>query len=118
MKVRIDTKLSFEDGVKNHSVIGILADNQLKYKEDDTLVIVDFINGKMLREDDDKKIEYKFIKNSETLNDLVIKKSNYHIKIPILTKVFEFSDSSCFIEYQLVLEEKTVNYKISWEATQ
>lgn len=115
MKVRIDTKLSFEDGIKTYSVNGILVDKLLKYKEEDTIVVIDFSNNKMIREDADKRIEYKFDKNSETLNDLFIKDSGYQIKIPIVTENYRCEGSNCFIQYKLLLEDKVITYEVSWE---
>lgn len=115
MRVKIDTKLRFEDGIKTYEVIGILINNQLKFKEDDTTVVIDFSNCKMIREDNDKKIEYKFLENSETLNDLVLKDNNYLVKIPIVTELFDYGNNNCVIKYSLVLEDKVITYEVSWE---
>ena len=115
MRVKIDTKLIFEDGVKTYNVVGILVDNLLKYKEEDTVVVIDFSNSQMVREDVDKKIEYKFLEKSETLNDLFIKESNYQVKIPIVTDKFCCYDNNCFIQYKLLLENKIITYEVSWE---
>ena len=45
MKVKIDTRLEFQDGFKTYNVIGIFANNQLKFREDDTTVVIDFVNS-------------------------------------------------------------------------
>lgn len=115
MKVKIDTKLEFQDGVKTYSVVGILIDNQLKFKEDDTIVVIDLVSSKMIREDNDKKIEYKFLESTETLNDLYLKSNNYSVKIPIVTELFDLVDNKCTIKYRLVLEDKIITYLVSWE---
>ena len=115
MRVKIDTKLVCEDGVKTYSVVGILIDNQLKFREEDTTVVIDFSNYKMLREDNDKKIEYKFLESTETLNDLFLKSDNCSFKIPIVTELFDCMDNKCTIKYRLVLEDKVITYVVSWE---
>lgn len=115
MKVGIDTKLEFEDGIKTYSVVGILTDNQLKFREEDTTVVIDFANYKMIREDNDKKIEYKFLEKSKTLNDLYLKSNNCSFKIPIVTELFDLVDNKCTIKYRLVLEDKVITYVVSWE---
>lgn len=115
MKVKIDTKLIFEDGVKTYDIVGILTDRELKFREEDTTVVIDFANYKMIREDNDKKIEYKFLENSETLNDLYLKSNNCSFKIPIVTELFECIDNKCTIKYRLVLEDKVIVYEVCWE---
>lgn len=115
MKVRIDTKLVFEDGVKTYNIVGIFANNQLKFREEDTTVVIDFSDYKMIREDNDKKIEYKFLESTETLNDLYLKSSNCSFKILIVTELFDCMDNNCTIKYRLVLEDKVITYVVSWE---
>ena len=115
MRVKIDTKLEFDDGVKTYSVVGILTERELKFREDDTTVVIDFVNCKMLREDNDKKIEYKFLESTETLNDLFLKSDNCSFKIPIVTELFDCMDNKCTIKYRLVLEDKVITYVVSWE---
>jgi len=115
VKVKIGTKLEFQDGVKTYNIVGIFVNNQLKFREDDTTVVIDFIDFKMIREDNDKKIEYKFLKRTETLNDLYLKSNNCSVKIPIVTELFDLVDNKCTIKYRLVLEDKVINYVVSWE---
>jgi len=115
MRVKIDTKLIFDDGVKTYSVNGIFNNNQIKFIEEDTIVVIDFSNHKMIREDNEKKIEYKFVENSETLNGLFIKNSNYRVSIPIVTDKFSYEDNYCIIRYRLSLEDKVITYEVSWE---
>ena len=115
MKVKIDTKLEFQDGFKTYNVFGIFANNQLKFREDDTTVVIDLVSSKMIREDNDKKIESKFLESTETLNDLYLKSNNYSVKIPIVTELFDLVDNKCTIKYRLVLEDKIITYLVSWE---
>lgn len=115
MRVNVDTKLMFGDEVKIHNIAGILTDKELKFKEEDTTVVIDFSNYKMIREDYNKKIVYNFLKDSETLNDLYLKNNNYYFKIPIVTELFDCINNVCTIKYRLVLEDKVITYIVSWE---
>lgn len=114
MKVKVDTKLSFEDKTICYSGNGIFKDCILKFREKDTLVILDFLNKKMVREDDEKKLEYSFLENTETLNSVLLKSNNYVVSIPIYTDKFNYDNNCCLIEYKLVLENRVINYFVEW----
>lgn len=112
MRVRVSTKLNYEDKTVCYNGNGIFKDNTLKFKENDTLVVIDFLDKKMVREDDEKKLEYKFLENTETLNSVLLKSNNYLVSIPIYTDKFDYKDNYCLIKYRLVLEERDIEYLI------
>ena len=46
---------------------------------------------------------------------MYLKSNNCSVKIPIVTELFDLVDNKCTIKYRLVLEDKVINYVVSWE---
>lgn len=115
MKVKVKTLLTYDNKEIEHETFGILNKNKLSFVEENNHVFVYLLDKIIIREDKDKRLEYKLEENVETLNDVFIKSSNLSISVPIFTKKFKFNNNSCDIEYKLVLEDSVVNYSLSWE---
>lgn len=115
MKVRVHTVLKTENENKEFSGFGILLNDCLKYIEDDVKVVVILNNQEMIREDNEKKVSYKFLENAETVNDLFLIDYNLTCPISIYTNKFLIESNRCHIEYKLVLDELIVDYQVWWE---
>lgn len=115
MKVKVHTILNVNNQLKEFEGLGILANNSLQYIENGVKVVLNFIEHKLIREDKEKKISYKFLEKEETENELLLVQYNLRCPISIYTKLFLLNDGLCHIKYKLLLEDEEVDYQIYWE---
>lgn len=115
MKVKVSTRLSYEGNTICYSGDGIFNDNVLKFREKDAMVILDFLNKKMVRDDSEKKLEYSFLENVKTLNSVLLKCNSYLVDISIYTIKFLVDGSCCHVCYKLLDEDSVVDYEVRWE---
>ncbi len=115
MKVQVKTKLRTNHQVFQNDVIGILNGGSLQFIENETTVILNFLEQSMVRRDSEKQLSYKFVENEETLNDVYLYKEKSSISIPIFTEHFHNWGSSIEIQYYLAGEEYAVCYQVCWE---
>lgn len=115
MKVKINTKLCADGSQIQHQVFGIFRDYNLIFWEDKVKVSFNFQEQTMIRDDDVKKLWYKFVENEKTLNEVLLHSEGFSFSFQILTKKYVYNYSSCEIIYHLVDEDKDVYYQICWE---
>ena len=80
----------------------IYQDNIIKYKEDDsTTVIYNYSKHKLIRENNEIKIEYIFSKDNNTKGLLYIKELDTTVEITIKTSIIEEEKINTYIEFEI-----------------
>jgi len=110
MKVKLELKIKTEEETLHFSTSGILENQRiLKYIENGVKVILDLKEDKLTRESTDFILQYKFLKNGETLNDVFLK--DYQ---KICTHRLEKKENYYLVEYTLLEENRKVCYEVCW----
>jgi len=97
-KIKINVLLSTKEETKTWKVVGIIQEELLKYKEDETTVTFDYEKHILKRDNKELKMVYHFNNNQGTIT---IKENNQIIEIPIETKSIKRNGNDIRIEYQI-----------------
>ena len=110
-KMKIKVSLLNEEKKKEYETMAILHENILKYKEkDDTLVLWDYEENKLIRENTVFRMEYVFDKTKSTTGILEIKELNQKIILSIQTNQLERKKNDITITYKV--EENVFIYHL------
>ncbi len=115
MKVKLELKIKTEEETLHFSTSGILENQRiLKYIENGVKVILDLKEDKLTRENTDFILQYKFLKNGETLNDVFLKDYQKTISLAICTHRLVKKENYYLVEYTLLEENRKVCYEVCW----
>lgn len=109
-KIKINVKLCNKEEKREWNVVGIIQEKILKYKEDDTIVTLDYEKHILNRDNKELKMVYNFKKKQGTIT---IKENNQIIEIPIETKNIKRKGNDIRIEYQI--EDEVFIYQVKEE---
>lgn len=109
-KIKINVKLCNKEEKREWNVVGIIQEKKLKYKEDDTIVTLDYEKHILKRDNKELKMVYNFKKKQGTIT---IKENNQIIEIPIETKNIKRKGNDIRIEYQI--EDEVFIYQVKEE---
>lgn len=68
----------------------------------------------LIRDNKDYYLEYRFIENKETENKIKLKDLNQSLMIKIKTEIFEVSDNSVKIDYEVLDSNEKISYQIKF----
>lgn len=91
--------------------------NIISYQESGDLlteVVLDLNQNILIRENKDYYLQYKFIENEETENEMKLKDLNQSIKLKIKTEKFNVTNNKIEIIYTLLDSNETINYQIQY----
>jgi len=91
--------------------------NIISYQESGDLlteVVLDLNQNILIRENKDYYLQYKFIENEETENEMKLKDLNQSIKLKIKTEKFNVTNNKIEIIYTLLDSNETINYQINY----
>ena len=109
--INIKVTIQNEEDLTEFNTQAILQDNLIKYKEDDsTMVIYDFQNNTLLRENSDLKMNYSFSVGKKSDGVIEIRDLKRQIPIEINTKSIEHNKNNLLVEF--LIENKEFIYKI------
>lgn len=95
---------------------GIKSRNLITYKDQDILVKFDVSDTiKMIRENDDYKLELIFINNCESIGSYFLKQYNKKMDITINTINLFIGDNYFEISYNIVESDQAFNLKLEFE---
>ena len=109
-KIKINVKLCNKEEKREWNVVGIIQEKILKYKEDDTIVTLDYEKHILKRDNKELKMVYNFKKKQ---GKITIKENNQIIEIPIETKNIKRKGNDIRIEYQI--EDEVFIYQVKEE---
>ena len=109
-KIKINVNLCNKEEKREWNVVGIIQEKILKYKEDDTIVTLDYEKHILKRDNKELKMVYNFKKKQGTIT---IKENNQIIEIPIETKNIKRKGNDIRIEYQI--EDEVFIYQVKEE---
>ncbi len=109
-KIKINVKLCNKEEKREWNVVGIIQEKKLKYKEDDTIVTLDYEKHILKRDNKELKMVYNFKKKQ---GKITIKENNQIIEIPIETKNIKRKGNDIRIEYQI--EDEVFIYQVKEE---
>lgn len=108
-KIKALIRIKNDDTKEELKTIAIIQNNILKYKEkDNTTMIIDYQNNKLLRENNNIKLEIPFSLNNKTIGTINLKDMNKTLNIEIETTKIEKKNNDIEIEYKI--EEKVFLY--------
>lgn len=109
IKVLVHIKNSEEE--KTQETNAILQDNTIKYKEDETsLVIYNYKENKLIRETNELRMTYQFEEGKTTTGNITLKDLNKEINIEIYTKKIIKKENNIEIEFEI--EKNLFLYRI------
>ncbi len=109
-KIRMKVGITNQNEKQTIQVSAIFQDDILKYKENDTRVILDYTKHILIRENDNYKMIFHFNDNQGTI---ITKENNISIDIPIKTNKIERKEKDIIIEY--IIEEEKFLYQVEEE---
>lgn len=112
MKIKIRVILKNNDMVSNMEYTAIKDDKKIIYKDKDgnvTLMLGSPL--RLIRENNDSKVDLEFIPNNITKGNCLLKKENLNIDLEILTD-YVIIDDIISIKYKVVTTEQDVVYKL------
>ncbi|MBR2678781.1 MAG: hypothetical protein IKE63_05130 [Bacilli bacterium] len=105
-KIDIEVTIKNSETTDSYKVKAIVQDNSIKYKEpDDTTVIFDYVENKLIRENDLMKMIYYFNEKSSEDSIILIKDYNRHINLNIITDRIRRKDNDLEIEFEIDKEK-------------
>lgn len=101
------------------SVLAILKDGTINYKNNGVNVIITLLKDKIIlvRENDNMKLTLEFEKNKNLITKYVIKDLGVEIKVETKTNRLIINNNNFEIEYELFMNDEfsdTFNYKVEW----
>ena len=110
-KTKILVTIKNEEEDTSYEVPAILQDCMIKYKEkNNTTVLYDYKKNKLVRENEDLRMDYLFDMHKQTEGIIKIKELGQVIKLIIETKKIERINHN--IEIRFSIEKKDFLYKI------
>ena len=103
-KIDIEVTVKNSEVTDSYKVKAIVQNNVIKYKEpDDTTVIFDYEENRLVRENDQMKMMYYF--NEKENSIILIKDYNRHIDVDLKTKKIKKKDNNLEIEFEIDKEK-------------
>lgn len=112
--MKIETKLISEGNTFNNVVNGTLENNKLEYIENGIKVIFDLEKNTLHRSSDAFDMNYNFILNKETINEIYIKDIGKSVEIKLVTLDLQKDDKKIDITYRLTDDDNTIRYIINY----
>ena len=110
-KINIKVTIQNEENTTTCQTQAILQDNLLKYQEEeDTMVIYDYENNTLLRENSELKMNYSFSRGEKTTGEIIIKELKRRMPIEINTKSIEKEKNNILVEF--LIDNQTFIYKV------
>lgn len=114
MKKIVKTKIKSNDEIKHYESKAIKVNNRLKYKEDDTIVVLEINEPNLVLKRENKECLYTFnfdINNSYL--EFNLNENNYNFKLDFKTKKITITKN--VIEVIYILEDIEYNYTVNIE---
>ena len=108
---KIDIEVTIKNNETNDSykVKAITSDSVIKYKEpDDTIVIFDYKDNRLVRENDQMKMIYNFNDKEDSI--ILVKDYNRHINLVIKTNKIKKKDYN--LEVDFTIDKEKFLYRI------
>jgi hypothetical protein len=110
-KLDVLIRVENADTKDEYKTTAILADDIIKYKSNNnTTEVFDYNNYKLIRENDELRMEYEFVLNNITRGNLFIKELNRSLVVDIKTNKIERNNNDIKIEF--VAEDNNIKYQI------
>ena len=95
-KVNLYIKYCLRNEKNEYNIKGILQDNKLKYKDDDSIMIFDLKNKKLNRIKDNQEYLFDFVNSNCYINY-----NNTNILLPINVIKNEIDNNNIVVKYQI-----------------
>lgn len=97
-KVNIKTTIINKELEDTNTYKAIINDNKIKYQENDVTVVFDYNNKKLIRENNDYKIEFFF---EDKLLKILIKELDNYLEKDIKVEKIHIKNNNIKIEYKI-----------------
>jgi len=110
-KIKINITIKNPEANISKEVDAILQDEILKYKEEkDTSVKFSYKDKRLVRENNDLRMDYSFLEGQTTKDTILVKELNKNINVDIKTKNIKINEND--IEIIFDVEENEFIYKV------
>lgn len=110
-KININVTITNPDEKTNFKTPAIISDGFMKYREpNNTLVIFNYEEKKLTRENEELKMNYIFDKEQETTGSIYIKDIKNNIALKIKTNKIKIDNNDIDIDFNI--EDNNFNYRI------
>lgn len=118
-KQKFIINLTTSDNTEKYSLLGEYDQvNNIIYYQESGMLLTDVsldINNKILkRKNHDYYLEYKFLENEETENEIKLKDLNQSIIVKIKTEKFKITENKVEIIYTILDSNETISYQIEF----
>lgn len=114
MKKIVKTIIKNKDEIRNYESKAIMTNNKLKYKEDDTTVVLEIKTPNLVLKRENKECSYTFhFSNKKSFLEFNLNTNNYRFKLDFETKKITISKN--IIEVIYILEDIEYNYTVNIE---
>ena len=112
--MKIETILISEGNTFNNVTTGTLENKKIEFIENEIKVIYDLENDTLHRSSDAFDMNYNFILNKETTNEIYIKDIGKSVDIKLVTLDLQKDDKRIDITYRLTDDDNTIRYIINY----
>ncbi len=110
-KLDVLIKVKSKDSNIEYKTTAIMTDGVIKYKSNDnTKEIFDYNNYKLIRENDEMRMDYLFDEKQTTTGIVFVKELNQSVGVNIKTNKIERNNNDIEIEFEV--ENNTIKYHI------
>ena len=114
MKKIVKTEIKSNNEIKHYKSKAIKANNRLKYREDDTIVVLDINDAYLTLRRENKECSYTFIFNkNKSILEFSLNANNYKFSMEFKTKKITIEEK--IIEVIYILEDIEYTYKVNIE---
>lgn len=112
--MKIETILISEGNTFNNTMTAEIKNNKLTYIENGIKVEYDLDKDTLHRSSDAFDMNYNFILNKETVNEIYIKDIGKSVDIKLITLDLQKDDKKIDITYRLTDDDNTIRYIINY----
>jgi len=118
-KIKLNITLITNEAIDEYNLLGEYNDTNkiITYNESSELlteVKLDLKDKVLTRENKDYYLEYKFIENEETENEIRLKELNESLSLKIKTDKFEIKENKIEITYTIIDSNERITYIVKF----
>lgn len=112
-EMNIKITLKNDDIISEENYIAKITDKKIVYYEKEYKVTILLSeNLKLIRENDDIKIELEFISNTKTIGKCLLKKENLVTYLDVFTDYVIMEENLIIVNYNVITTEQNVLYRL------
>lgn len=100
-KIKALIRIKNNETTEELETIAIIHDNILKYKDNDTTMIMNYNELKLIRENNEIRINYPFSLKKKTIGTIELKDLNQTIEVNIKTNKIKINNNDIEINYTI-----------------